>query len=101
VNGHTVAEAAAQHLAGLDAQYHRQVQPALARRDVGDVAHPRRRRAGDVELPREQFLDDRASVTAVRGAGFGAVIEDSFLAGDPVTLLRIPGHRFVIGPRDH
>ena len=35
-----------------------------------------------------------------RGALVDAVIEGSFRAGDPVTLLRFRGDRFVVGSRD-
>mgnify|MGYP001119357855 CR=1 FL=1 len=35
-----------------------------------------------------------------RGALVDAVIEGSFRTGEPVTLLRFHGHRFVVGSRD-
>ncbi len=69
---HAVAEAVTQHLSGLDAHHHRQIQPALAGCDIGDITDPRRREARNIELSVEQILGDRTSVTAVGGTRFGA-----------------------------
>lgn len=59
VLGHPVGSAVAQHLSGLDADDHRQMQPALTGGDIGDVSDPRRRPG-----TRSEF-----SIQQIRGEG--------------------------------
>ncbi len=57
--GHPIAEAVPEHLAGLQGDDHRQVQPALASRNVGDIARP----------GVHSCIDAKAPLQGVRGNG--------------------------------
>lgn len=54
-------------LAGVQVQHHRQVQPAAALTDLGDVAHPGVVGAARVEAQRQHTSGDRQRMTAVGG----------------------------------
>ena len=70
VEGEVVGDALAHRPADGEARAeiedHRQVEPALARRDVGDVGHPRLVGHGPLELSRQDVGRDRKRVTRVR-----------------------------------
>jgi len=53
--------------AGVQVQHHRQVQPAAARADVGDVTHPGLIREVRIEAPCQQVVRDRQHMTAIGG----------------------------------
>src|SRR5579872_3383633 len=63
--GHAIAETVAEHLAGMQGNDHRQVQPAFASRDVGDVARPGSHGRIDTKSPLQDIRGDGALMATV------------------------------------